>query len=108
MQIIIAICSFLFLAVFLEFVVAIIWNFVCFFRKKGSCKFVNCPFRKRYTGQDEIFSTSYGCTKCPPTPEEEKIWKNTLEGLVTEWCEQERRKKKGKRRWKRTTHNPGS
>lgn len=50
------------------------WRIACLFRKKGSCKFRECPFRKNYASRSCIYFLSSGCTKCPPTPEELKIY----------------------------------
>lgn len=58
------------------------WRIVCLFRKKGSCKFRKCPFRKKYTSMSCIYFPSGGCTKCPPTPEELEIYSHTTEGIV--------------------------
>lgn len=55
----------------LQMLICIIWRIICFFRKKGNCKFTKCPFRKNF------YSTSYmeledkiSCDKCLPTIEE--------------------------------------
>ena len=66
----------------LEMLICIIWRVVCFFRKKGSCKFTKCPFRK------DFFSTSclglagnFICEKCLPTVEEIEEQKRILGDL---------------------------
>lgn len=72
----------LYCLILLEMLICIIWRIVCFFRKKGSCKFTKCPFRKDY------FSTSclelvndFICDKCLPTIEEIEEQKRILEDL---------------------------
>lgn len=65
----------------LEMLICIMWRFVCSFRKRGSCKFTKCPFRK------DFFSTSYlgvhncFCDKCLPTEEEIEEQERILEYL---------------------------
>ncbi len=58
------------------------WRIVCFFRKKGSCKFRGCPFRKNYTSRSCIYFRGGGSTKCPTTPDELAIYRRTPEGIV--------------------------
>ena len=58
------------------------WRIVCLFRKKGSCRFRRCPFRKDYTSMSCLYFPSGGCTKCPPTPEELETYRHSAEGIV--------------------------
>lgn len=67
---------------FLYMVLCITWRVICFFRKKGSCKFSGCTFRKDYTYNSCIYFPSGGCTKCPPTPKEAEIYSHTVEDIV--------------------------
>ena len=67
---------------FLYVLSGMLWRFICLFRKKGTCKFYKCPFRKQYTNPSNIYFPSGGCTKCTPTPEELEIYSHTPEGIV--------------------------
>ena len=58
------------------------WRTVCLFRKKGSCRFRGCPFRKDYTSSSCIYFPSGGCAKCPPTESEKAAYGNSAEGIV--------------------------
>ena len=71
-------------AMFLYMIFGMTWRILCLFRKKGSCKFRKCPFRKDYTNMSGIYFTGSGCTKCSPTPEELEIYKHTVEGRIEE------------------------
>lgn len=72
---------------------AAVWRFICLFRKKGSCSFRKCPFRKSYYSGGCVYFPGSGCTKCPPTPEEE----GSIEYMVEQMVEAEKREKKEKR-----------
>lgn len=58
------------------------WRIVCLFRKKGSCRFRRCPFRKKYTQSSCVYFPSGGCTKCPPTESEWEVYKRTADGIL--------------------------
>lgn len=97
MQAIDVICSICFIFVCLQIMIVTVWRFICLFRKKGSCKFEKCPFRKNYARRSYFYFPESGCNKCPPTPEEEKIWRGSLEEVVERLVENEKRVKKEKR-----------
>ena len=59
-----------------------LWRFVCLFRKKGTCRFYKCPFRKQYTNVSNVYFPSGGCRKCLPTEEELEAYRHTPEGIV--------------------------
>lgn len=66
----------------LEMIACIVWRIICIFKKRGSCKFARCPFRK------DFFSTSclelvddFLCDKCLPTDEEIEEQKRILKDL---------------------------
>ena len=67
------------------------WRIICLFRKKGSCKFRRCPFRKNYTSMSCIYFPSGGCTKCPPTLKELEIYRHTPEGIIENIMKDEKR-----------------
>lgn len=58
------------------------WRIACLFRRKGSCRFRSCPFRRDYTSSSCIYFPSCGCTKCPPTEEELAIYEGSAAGIV--------------------------
>lgn len=58
------------------------WRIACLFRKKGSCRFQRCPFRKKYTQSSCVYFPSGGCTKCPPTEEERVMYERTPDGIL--------------------------
>ena len=58
------------------------WRTACLFRKKGSCRFRGCPFRKDYTSSSCVYFPSGGCAKCPPTESEKAAYRNSAEGIV--------------------------
>ena len=64
------------------------WRFVCLFRKKGSCKFRNCPFRSEY-----FFVLP--CTKFPQTKAELESYKIELYKILEEIPKEEEEKKDG-------------
>lgn len=71
-----------------------VWRFICLFRKKGSCKFRRCPFRKQYTNMSDVYFPSGGCRKCPPTPEELEIYNHSAEGIVEKYVREHKDNKK--------------
>lgn len=81
----------------LQITIVVVWRFICLFKKKGSCKFVKCPFRKNYKKRSYFYFPESGCKKCPPTPEEEKVWRGSLEEVVERLVENEKKVKKEKR-----------
>ena len=97
MQAIDVICSICFIFVCLQIMIVTVWRFICLFRKKGSCKFVKCPFRKNYAKRSYFYFPETGCNKCPPTPEEEKVWRGSLEEVAERLVENEKRAKREKR-----------
>lgn len=58
------------------------WRIVCLFRRKGSCRFRSCPFRKDYTSSSCLYFPSSGCTKCPPTESEKEAYGRTADGIM--------------------------
>lgn len=72
----------LFLLTMIYMAVCMMWRILCLFRKKGSCKFTNCPFRKNYMNTSCMHFLDSGCTKCPPTDEELEVYRHSLEGVM--------------------------
>lgn len=81
----------------LQILITVIWRFICLFIKKGSCRFVKCPFRMNYTRRSYFYFPETGCKKCPPTPEEERIWRGSLDEAVERLVEEDKRVKKERR-----------
>lgn len=44
----------------LQILITVIWRFICLFIKKGSCRFVKCPFRMNYTRRGYFISRKRG------------------------------------------------
>lgn len=63
-------------------VMGMAWRIICLFRKKGSCKFRRCPFRRDYTSSSCIYVPPGGCTKCPPTEQEKAIYEHSVYGIA--------------------------
>ena len=66
---------------FIYMIIGMAWRFICLFRKKGSCKFTRCPFRRDYTNTSCVYFPPRGCTKCPPTESERAIYEHSIYGV---------------------------
>lgn len=58
------------------------WRITCLFRRKGSCRFRKCPFRKDYTDTSFMNVLSGGCKKCLPDEDEMEVYRHTADGIV--------------------------
>lgn len=73
----------LFLLTLLEMLVCMVWRIICFFRKKGSCNFTKCPFRKDFFSASCLQVTDFACDKCLPTAKEIETQKKTLKNSLS-------------------------
>lgn len=58
----------MYIIIFLQALVVIIWRITCFFKK--SCTWKNCPYRHEYHPSRHIGWEEIGCKKFPPTEDE--------------------------------------
>lgn len=65
------------------------WRIACLFRRKGSCRFRRCPFRRDYASSSCLYFPPRGCTKCPPTESEREAYRWTAEGILEALAEKD-------------------
>ena len=70
------------------------WRIACLFRRKESCRFRSCPFRRDYASCSCLYFPPSGCTKCPPTEEERAIYEHSACGIVEELTKKQKKDSK--------------
>ena len=63
-------------------IVCTAWRIACLFRKKDSCSFTGCLFRKDYGSTSCIYFPDNCCNKCKPTDEELEVYRRSPDGIM--------------------------